>query len=555
MRTHITTTLVATCALSACSLVGKVQTGFGGGGSTASTPGASEGGSSESANGALASNGATGGGTFCGARAYGGRTAKELHAWFDDPEEGRYELHFLIKLHQALCSSDTSAADRVEIASMRSTVLAELGLTDADTRDMPKLLDLQQTDTAPGYFEYITERPSVPGQARASSSSAVDQLYMLQSSGNAFYGTRWLVDAWSDAMTESARASYVNQCIHDLSHADPTERALGYAWCSDDAHHIDRAKLWKELAGLPPDVRFVAKLEVARLGQRIAKLDKQVASDHLTAIAIDMPRKIADDWRAFGKAHRSTIEHVRAVELAWIDNGGKAPDDCRSVLAADWKQAVSAVKVEKTVAPSLGVAQTSRAAYLASVGMVRCADKLPGYAGLAAMAGESIGRAPLGRGPRTEAFETAVRELSRKKNGDLRVPRMEAVDVSFLPIEQASDHTARFWAHTVASTKRLGDKIRFQFKKEKVDYAVCTREEPTGNWIIHDDKLEREMHCVALRSESTMESVEPLELPADLVGWVRPGNAMVIGAESFPIEIWSDVHQKRLLGLYGTKRS
>jgi hypothetical protein len=44
---------------------------------------------------------------------------------------------------------------------------------------------------------------------------------------------------------------------------------------------------------------------------------------------------------------------------------------------------------------------------------------------------------------------------------------------------------------------------------------VCTREEPTGNWIIHGSKLERETHCVSLEAESMMEEVKPIEVPAD----------------------------------------
>lgn len=57
--------------------------------------------------------------------------------------------------------------------------------------------------------------------------------------------------------------------------------------------------------------------------------------------------------------------------------------------------------------------------------------------------------------------------------------------------------------------------MTFKFKKEKSDYAVCTREEPTGNWIIHGSKLERETHCVSLEAESMMEEVKPIEVPAD----------------------------------------
>jgi hypothetical protein len=37
--------------------------------------------------------------------------------------------------------------------------------------------------------------------------------------------------------------------------------------------------------------------------------------------------------------------------------------------------------------------------------------------------------------------------------------------------------------------------------------------------------------------------------------WVKPGNAVVLGSAEFPIEIWSDFHQTKLIGLYGTNRS
>jgi hypothetical protein len=40
-----------------------------------------------------------------------------------------------------------------------------------------------------------------------------------------------------------------------------------------------------------------------------------------------------------------------------------------------------------------------------------------------------------------------------------------------------------------------------------------------------------------------------------LMPWVKPGNAVVLGSAEFPIEIWTDVHQMKLIGLYGTNRS
>jgi hypothetical protein len=542
------------CAAAACAQLTNFQLGRSSPTATAS-PSASPA-ASPSASPASPATAVASGGAFCGKHSYGKRTAKELHAWFDDPDKGRHEMSFLIKLHQALCSADTPAADRAEIAQMRKTVLGELGLTEADTQDIAKLLDLDFNAKLPGYLEYIVvEPPSVPGEARASSTSPVDQLYVLVSTNNWFYKTRWLVDAWGDTMTESARAAYINVCLHGASNGKPSEKALAYAWCSDDVHHFDRAKFNGELAALPPDVRFTAKVELARLMKKVAAFESEIAKDpKLAKIAIEMPRKIGDDWRKFAHANHALIDHVRSIELAWVDHEGEAPADCRATLAGDWKRAVSAVKVEKTSAPSLGVAASSRAAYLASVGMARCTSKMPGFTGLAAMVEESLDHVPLARGPRTEAFEAAVAELAKGTTAKVDVPRMESVDVSFLPMQQSNGHSARFWAHTVASMERHGDKIKFHFKKEKVDYAVCTREEPTGNWIIHGDRLERETHCVSLRSASTMEAVEPIEMPADLTGWVRPGNAIVIGTAEFPIEIWSDVHQTKLIGLYGTNR-
>lgn len=528
------------CGVSACAQLGQ-NLSFGS--PVAAAPGGGDGG-----------GGSSGGGSYCGRGSYGKETAKNLHAWFDDADKGRHELHFIVKLHRALCSPDTAPADRNEIASMRATVLAELGLTDADTRDLPKLLDATTEDTPPNYIEY-GERPSVKGEAHAASTDAIAQMYALHAT-NGFYARRWLIDAWGDTLTESARALYVHSCLGDASEkSSAAEKALAYAWCSDDAKHLDRAKLAREVASLPPEVRFVAKLQAGRLALEIAAFERALGKDPaLAKIAIDQPRKIADDWRAFAKANAALVERVRAIELAWIDHHDESPADCRAALAGDWKRTVTAAKVEKASAPSLGIAASSRASYLASVGMVRCTRNLPGYAGLASMVSESLDRGPLARGPRTEAFEAAVVELAKTSKQEPHVPRMEAVDLSFLPIAQSNGHTARFWAHTVASMERHGDKIKFKFKKEKVDYAVCTREAPTGNWILHDNKLEREMHCVSLRSESTMEEVDPVELPADLTSWVKPGNAIVIGANDFPIEIWSDVHQTKLIGLYGTNR-
>jgi hypothetical protein len=60
---------------------------------------------------------------------------------------------------------------------------------------------------------------------------------------------------------------------------------------------------------------------------------------------------------------------------------------------------------------------------------------------------------------------------------------------------------------------------------------------------------------VSLKAESMMEVVKPIEVPADLMPWVKPGNAVVLGPAEFPIEIWTDVHQMKLIGLYGTNGS
>jgi len=558
MRMQTSSVLLAACALSACALVGKVQGGFGGGGSSGASGGAS--GASGSSSGessplaSLASIGGGGGGAYCGKKHYSKYTANELHAWFDDAAKGRHELHFVVKLHQALCSGDTPGSDRPEIEKMRQTVLAELGLTDGDTRDIAPLLDLDMTDTMPTYFRYTTEVPSTKGEAKAASASPIDQLYVLHAVNTWRYETTWIADMWGDAITESARASYVNQCLHNVHGHNLSEDAVSFAMCSDDAAHLDRAKFAQELAPLAPGLRFAAKYELGLLSMHIANVEHSFAKDpNLAKIAIEQPRKIGDDWRAFGKANKALLDRVRAIETAWIDNEGEAPEDCRTKLADDWKRAVAAVKVEKTSAPSLGVAATSRHGYLVSVGMARCTAKRAGYAGLSAMVGEALDRAPLGRGPRTQALEVAINELS-KASKKFTPPRMESVDVSFLPMRQSNGHTARFWAHTVASIERHGDKVKMNFKKEKVDYPVCTREEPTGNWIIHGDKLEREIHCVALESRSMMEDVNPVEMPAEIGAWVKPGNAVVLGDNEFPIEIWTDVHQTKLIGLYGTNR-
>lgn len=331
------------------------------------------------------------------------------------------------------------------------------------------------------------------------------------------------------------------------------EKAVNYAWCSDDAKQLDRAKYNKELEPLPPAVRFTAKFELGMLMRKVAATEQELRKDpKLAKVAIETPRQIGDDWRAFTKANRALVDHVRAVELAWIDDK-HAPDDCRATLAADWKRAIAATQVTKELAPSQNVAQTSRASYLASVGMSRCTRRMDGFEGLANSLDESIARAPLGRGPRTEAFEAAVLALSTKRD-PVETPRMESEDVSFLPLAQVDKHTPRFHAHTVAKIEKHGDKLKLDFKKEKVDYAVCTREEPTGNWLIHGNKIEREMHCVSLRAESAMEEVRPVDVPADLMPWVKAGNAVVLGPGEFPIEIWADVHQTKLLGLYGTSR-
>ena len=52
-----------------------------------------------------------------------------------------------------------------------------------------------------------------------------------------------------------------------------------------------------------------------------------------------------------------------------------------------------------------------------------------------------------------------------------------------------------------------------------------------------------------------MEDVQPMDVSAALMSWVKVGNAVVLGTSEFPIEIWTDVHQTKLIGLYGTTRS
>ncbi|MFT3699020.1 MAG: hypothetical protein QM831_38095 [Kofleriaceae bacterium] len=546
------------CAFSACTLVSKFQTG--GGPSSSGAPGGSSSGPVASSSGsapAIAEAPASGGGgSYCGHKHYSKYTAKDLHRWWDDNDEerGRYAMHFVVKLHQALCSPDTPAADRPEIENMRKSLLAELGITDADTRDLPTLLDADMTDTPPSYFWFATEHPTTEGNAKASTTSAVDQMYLLTASENWFYKTRWLVDAWGDQLTEGARASYIRKCLHAGRRDKLADKAVNYAWCSDDVKQLDRAKFNKELEPLKPALRFTAKFELGMLMREVAATEKELAKDpKLAKVAIETPRKIGDDWRAFAKANRGLVDHVRAVELAWIDDK-HAADDCRTTLAADWKKAVASTAVIKELAPSQNVAQSSRASYLASVGMARCTHRMDGFDGLSQELAESIARAPMQRGPRTEAFEAAVTALSTKRD-PIETPRMESEDVSFLPMAQVNDHTPRFHAHTVAAVEKHGDKQKLKFKKEKVDYAVCTREEPTGNWIIHGNKIERETHCVSIKAESAMEEVEPIEVPADLMPWVKPGNAVVLGSGKFPIEIWTDVHQTKLIGLYGTNRS
>ena len=554
------TIAVALCALSACSLMTKLQTGMPGGGPASSGPSSPGEPEANGPSGAPKLVAASPGGKapYCGSKQYSHYTAKDLHRWWDEPAEdkGRYAMHFVVKLHQALCSPDTAPADRHDIENMRTSLLAALGITDADTRDLPKLLDLETSETAPAYFWYPTEHPSAPGTAHANTTSPIDQLYMLASTNHAFYKTRWLVDVWGDTLTESARASYINLCLHSGGNLeDGIAKAINFAWCSDDIKHLDRAAYNRELAALAPEVRFTAKFELGMLLRKIATTEQEITRDpKLVKIAIETPRKIGDDWRAFAKANRRLVDNVRNVELARID-GKPTSADCRTTLAPDWKRAVATTPVEKALAPSQGIAQTSRTSYLASVGMSRCTTGIAGFEGFAEELDESIARAPMQRGPRTEAFEAAVTTVSRGLHEAAATPRMEAVDLSFLPFSQVNGHTPRFHAHTVTAVEKHGEKLKLKFKKEKVDYAVCTREEPTGNWIINGNKVVRETHCVALKAESVMEDVQPMDVSAALMSWVKVGNAVVLGTSEFPIEIWTDVHQTKLIGLYGTTRS
>jgi hypothetical protein len=54
---------------------------------------------------------------------------------------------------------------------------------------------------------------------------------------------------------------------------------------------------------------------------------------------------------------------------------------------------------------------------------------------------ESIARAPLARGPRTEAFEAAITTLSKGARDPIATPRMESEDVNFLPLSQVNGRT------------------------------------------------------------------------------------------------------------------
>src|SRR4051812_40656569 len=89
----------ALCALSACTLVSKLQTGNAGPSASGPTSGPSSSGASSPSTPKLPVASTGGGSGYCGAKHYAKHTAKDLHSWWDETDEdkGRYALHFVVK--------------------------------------------------------------------------------------------------------------------------------------------------------------------------------------------------------------------------------------------------------------------------------------------------------------------------------------------------------------------------------------------------------------------------------------------------------------------------
>jgi hypothetical protein len=402
------------------------------------------------------------------------------------------------------------------------------------------------------YFADIRRPPTLAGQPHAHSEVPLEQVWYFYKTRMDFYDLLWSADAIGDRLTESGRAVFVTNCLNE-DHGQPEGAAAFWAGCSVDAHKLDRAKYEAEIASFPADFKKEALKELDELLEKVKQTDAKFADDRkLRAIAIDQPPKVFAEWDAFDAANKPLVDAVRDVDTTYLE-GGKVKN-CTEIMDEHWKRALRSVKPEKDAPPSDALTDT-HAGSLATVGMARCAqwDKNNELK-------EALFRAlyvnPVGRGPRTAAFEAAV-VAAKKINGNVRLP-YTPVNSDFVARAQGSRARpgSRYQVSSIAKIDVNGDTAHLSFRKEWHDSAQCTKMAATGRWRVNNNhELEQITSCVSFRAVHELENTSPEDIPAELATWLKPGMGVVISQmPHMPIEVYDSAKPRaRLIGLFGTQ--
>lgn len=441
----------------------------------------------------------------------------------------------LLQLVAASCYGEADVAQMgKQLGATREAWNKKLGMVEADWADVSEWAHLPRHLRGDPKIE-IKDR-----QAAWSAYSPLDQYGALIHETDAV-DVAYHADAFGPKLTQLGRLGYVAHCVGSHS-IDP---AVFWASCATDAAALDLAKISAEIradtthgAGDRMAARITAYETLAKLPKLQADIKALKAKDPSYATMFSLGETAHAQW---SKTNAAAIALADALDDARSSGSRKASAGCTEKAWDGWKAAVSALGAkrlgtilqtpEKQYVPQLlAMLVAEPNGYLAALNLNVCA-KLEDKEDLLSRAiGNSIGRWPGFRGPRT-ATQTAILTAGLKL--DKRDAAIEFPQVSRDWIS-GDGMVGNYGFGVIESVKIEGERATITFKKEKVTQNRCTKGHYTNriSQIMSDGTVVYYYVCdVEITETIEVAPSPPMRVAARYAAGMKPGMTTAISDE------------------------
>jgi hypothetical protein len=544
--------VAAGCSVGLNSLIGPPSTGAG------PTP-MTSGNSSSGEPGDATSSGGRGMPAFCESPSGDGASLAQLEEEFNDPKE-RHTFDFFLKLHWSMCKSEPKPGMPAAAMKMRETIMRELGFTEADMKDLRATVAMSYRNGPIGFDESFTTGGNDLAGALAANPLAQQGTISYAYRYHPMYGL-WLADALGDRLSEFGRAALVQACLKG-------KKDLFIAACLDDARHLDRKKLWRELddPAFKPDIRLSLKFWFVGFTKQIAAEEQALAArakqdGAYKTVFVDVPGATTKEWAAFYKANPQLVALTRELEFGSLSGSRKATSGCEAKVTPHLAKHLKAIKPDPEPQIRLGSADTP-SGWVTNAAAFYCAKATDGaWAGLQYYFGEELLHGMWLRGPRTATVEKLLArapdlefdDRSRKLDDDMPRDAYRATSAFGVGPSGRGDHGV------VAKVTPKGDQVAIAFADGEMDELTCEKQVKTERWYYDRSKGEfgPVYQCVKFGSRRVKTKNEPTVFAKAMMTGIAPGRFVQFTRDdklSVPAHVWDSEKRTKLLVAYGIAR-